>query len=258
VQRGGSADRAGGAGLAGLLLGLAAMLGLPSGVMSQAMSDGELDYVTASGQPTIVSAGDNSTVDFAEATDIALYIGPNSQAGLRALVLNNVAGENQIANGINISGGETSETQVNAIEQSWGSINETTAVVVPGGSASAEVTCSGLICKVDASAVAGQGVVQVLGATGDQIVTAGAASSLSYRTATMIAMTIDSNSQTNLVALVVNNIAGLNQVGNAINIKGGGVSLTDSALAVTAAGGQGGGQSNVINQYRGTPANFTR
>ena len=230
----------------------------PSFVMPEALTDQELDHVTAAGQPTVVTAGDNSTVEFAAAVDIALNIAPNSQAGLRALVLNNVAGENQVANAMNISGANTTGDQVNGINQSWGSINETTAVSVAGVTAATDLTCSALICKQIGSAAAAPGLIRVLGSTGDQIVTAGAASALLYRTATNIAMTIDSNSQTNLVAMVVNNVAGLNQVGNAINLKSGGVSLTDSALVVSAGAGQGGGQSNVINQYRGTPANFSR
>lgn len=257
-MRHGAAGTRTGSVVLGCLLVTAAILVLPSWAASQAMSDQELDHVTAAGQPAVVTAGSGSVVEFAAATDIALDIAPNSQAGLRALVLNNVAGENQIANGLNISGSSTNGDQTNGIGQSWGSINDTEAVVVPGVTAAADLTCSGLICKQVASASAAPGTVRVLGVTGDQIVTGGAASALTYRNATAVAMTIDTNSQANLIALVVNNVAGLNQVGNAINMKGGGVSLTDNALVVSAGAAQGGGQSNVINQYRGTPSNFTR
>jgi len=242
-------------------LSLLVVLGMfinPSFAMPQALTDQELDHVTAAGQPAVVTAGSGSNVEFAAAIDIALDIAPNSQAGLRALALNNVAGENQVANAINISGSNSSGDQVNGIGQSWGSINETTAVSVAGVTAAADLTCSALICKQVGSASAAPGVIRALGSTGDQIVAGGAASAILYRTATNIAMTIDTNSQTNLVALVVNNVAGLNQVGNAINLRSGGVSLTDSALVVSAGTGQAGGQSNVINQYRGTPSNFSR
>ncbi len=63
--------------------------------------------------------------------------------------------------------------------------------------------------------------------------------------------------QTNLVALVVNNVAGLNQVANGVNLSAFGVTL-DHPLTLGAGQISAGSQSNVINQYRGTPSNWTR
>jgi len=223
------------------------------------LADSELDYITAGGQPAIVEGGPNSTITFAPATDIAQDIAPFSQAGLRALVLNNVAGENQVANGMNVSGASQSGAQTNGLTQSWGSINDTTAVVVPAVTAVADVNCNGaLICKASPVAIAIPGTIRVLSNTADQVVSGGANSSLLYTPATSIAQRIDTNSQTNLVGLVVNNVAGLNQVGNAINIHGSSTSLTADGLVVGPSTGQAAGQQNVISQYRGTPANFSR
>jgi hypothetical protein len=73
-------------------------------------------------------------------------------------------------------------------------------------------------------------------------------------------LTILGNSQTNLAALVVNNIAGKNQVANATNIAaGGGIFLPASGnLTIDAIDNiVGGSQVNNISQYRGTPAGVT-
>jgi hypothetical protein len=240
------------------LLGLLVLIVNPSFGTPQALSDKELDLITAGGEPTVVTAGNNSVVTFSPATDIALDIQPNSQASLRALALNNVAGENQVVNGMNISGSNLSGDQRNSINQSWGSINDTTAVVLPTVTAGVSATCTGLICNQTGSVAVVPGTIAVLSNTADQTINAGAASAIFYIAATNVAMTIESNAQAGLVALVVNNVAGLNQVGNAINIKGGGLSASDSGLSISAGAGQGGGQSNVINQSRGTPSNFSR
>lgn len=231
---------------------LAALADLP-------LEDQELDGITAAGEPTLVTAGNNSTITFVPETEIVQVIAPSSQAGLRALVLNNVAGENQVANGLNIHG-PSAGGQTNGLTQSWGSINETAAVVVPPATAAVDISCNGaLICKGTPTVAVVPGTVRTLGSTADQIVTAGSNSSIVYAPVTNIAMRIESNSQTNMVALVVNNVTGLNQVGNAINVQGNGVNLTDTSVMVGGGSGAGGsGQHNVINQYRGTPANFSR
>lgn len=222
-------------------------------VMADApLADSELDYITAGGQPAVVEGGPNSTITFTPATDIAQDIAPFSQAGLRALVLNNVAGENQVANGMNVSSasqsGAQTNGQTNGLTQSWGSINDTTAVVVPAVTAVADANCNGaLICKSTPVAIAIPGTIRVLSNTADQVVTGGANSSILYTPATSIAQRIDSNSQTNLTALVVNNVSGLNQVGNAINIQGSNVSLAGDSLGVGGGAGEGVGPNNGIN-----------
>lgn len=228
---------------------------------AQLLSDEDLDQITAAGEPLVIAVGANSQITVAGATEIESVIAPFSQAGLRALVLNNVTGENQAANGLNIAGATAPGGQTNAINQSWGSINDLTAIVVPPVVAVANSTCGAatLICKGSSSVVVEPGMVRVLAATADHIITAGAGSNIVYSPVTSIGMTIESNSQNNLVALVVNNVTGLNQVGNAINLRGGNMSIGDDGITITAVPAPGGGgQHNVLTQYRGTPSNFSR
>jgi hypothetical protein len=60
-----------------------------------------------------------------------------------------------------------------------------------------------------------------------------------------------------LSALVVNNVAGLNQVASGLNIAGtvgtGAVGSTGGGNVVVDGAGSAAGQGNIINQFRGTP-----
>jgi len=69
------------------------------------------------------------------------------------------------------------------------------------------------------------------------------------------ALAMDGNSQENIAALVLNNVVGLNQVANALNIMGSAISLGPAGLALGASTQdfQSLSQSNTIVQYRGTP-----
>lgn len=241
---------------------IAAALAAPSFAAKQAVSDEELDLVTAAGQPAVISSsGTSSTVSFTGNTTVALGILGTSQANLRALVLNNVAGENQVANGVNIQGGNAGTAgQSNTITQSWGSINDTAFATVAGVSTAAPTCGSALICRVSAAGSTSPGVVRVLSNTADQIVNSNGGSglsSVSYNPTTNIALSVglDSTegSQNSLIALVVNNVAGLNQVANGVNIAGSSVTLGGGQITLPAAGTSGGGQTNQIEQYRGTP-----
>lgn len=243
---------------------IAAALAAPSFAAKQAVSDEELDLVTAAGQPVVISSsGASSTVSFNSATTVALGILGTSQANLRALVLNNVAGENQVANGMNIQAGNANGQQTNTITQSWGAINDTQFATVAGVAGTAGTACAAtaLICRPGAAGAAAPGVVRVLSNMADQIVNSQATtglSSVSYNPTTNIALSVglDSTegSQNSLIALVVNNVAGLNQIANGVNISSQSVNLGSPAGALTL--GSGGnsataGQTNTIEQYRG-------
>jgi len=234
----------------------------PSFAGKQAVSDAELDLVTAAGQPVIISAGAGSTVNFTAVTSIAQTIQTGSQTLLRALALNNVAGENQVANGINISGAAsaTSLQQSNTITQSWGSTSDITIGAAGSASASIVTSCAGaLICKSGVQVSTLPGIARRLSRAADIIIEGGAGSSVTYSPTTNIQASIDGGAQTNLVALVVNNVTGLNQVGNGVNIYSGGLSLNSSGIGILNSGaGTVGGQSNSLGAYRGTPANFSR
>jgi hypothetical protein len=73
-------------------------------------------------------------------------------------------------------------------------------------------------------------------------------------------LAIGSAAQSDLAALVVNNVAGKNLIANAVNIAGGAVGTATDAGAprVTVNGNSQNiatAQSNTISQFRGTPAN---
>src|SRR5574341_381246 len=103
---------------------IAAALVAPSFAAKKAVTDEELDMVTAAGQPVVVSTGATSTVSFIGTTVIVSDLLTNSQTTLRALILNNVVGENQVHNGVNVSAlgaaGVANGVQTNTITQSWG------------------------------------------------------------------------------------------------------------------------------------------
>jgi hypothetical protein len=217
--------------------------------------------VTAAGQPVIVQIGGSGTVTFTPSTSIAQTIQTGSQTNLRALALNNVAGENQVANGINISGQSTSSnfSQNNTITQSWGSTEDITIVSVGAATSSIPANCGGaLICKVTTQVTTLGGVARRLSRAADVIISVGATGDVTYSPQMNIVSSIDGGSQTNLVALVVNNVTGLNQVGNGVNISSSGVSLTSGSLSVTVGNNAAGNQTNNLSGYRGTPANFSR
>jgi hypothetical protein len=243
---------------------IAAAMVSPSFAGKKAVSDDELDLVTAAGQPVIVQIGGDGTVSFVPTTRIAQIFQTSSQNNLRALVLNNVAGENQVANGINISTTSATATGVaqnNTITQSWGSTSDITVSSVGALFSSITVTCGdALICKVNTQTVLVPGVgARRLSQAADIIIHVGGAGTVTYSPSLQIEQVIEGGSQTGLVALVVNNVAGLNQVGNGVNISAGSLSLGSNISATGNASVTGpAAQINNLSGYRGTPANFSR
>lgn len=248
---------------------VATAMAVPSFAAKQAVSDDELDLVTAAGQPTIISGGAGSAITFAPSISIAQTIQGSSQFNLRALALNNVAGENQVANGINISGADNDGVgaQDNKIRQSWGSTNDLTVAKIGGLTAKVTVVCnaSALICKpTTTSAVPpGAGITKRVLQTADHIINVGAGSTVTYNPTMRVDATLDTNSQSGLVALVVNNVAGLNQVGVGINIWSSNVTLPNATgdIAFINTGGVAptiAGQRNDLGAWRGTPAGTLR
>jgi hypothetical protein len=234
----------------------------PSFAGKQAVNDDELDQVTAAGQPIILSSGNTSVIVAIPITSIAQTIQTGSQLNLRALALNNVAGENQVANGINISGAgnATALQQSNTITQSWGATSDITIVGVGAATGSLPANCGGaLICKVGTQVTTLPGVARRLSRTADVIITAGSTAAVVYVPITNIVASIDGGSQSSLVALVVNNVTGLNQVGNGVNLLAATTTLGVGGIDIGAANATvGGQQTNNLAGYRGTPANFSR
>ncbi|HEY3198515.1 MAG TPA: hypothetical protein VGJ57_10920 [Nitrospirales bacterium] len=245
---------------------LAAAMSTPTYAGKQVITDGEMDAVTAAGQPIVIKNSD-SDIDVRDETILALGIEDNAQSDLRALVLNNTLGENQVGTGLNIASGGSTGRQDNNITQSWGATYD--REIVPGSAKSstttaskngADATCGrdALICKpvggnASASATASASVTPAtrLSIYADQIVLGD--DDVDYRPVTSIAMDVRDTAQIGLSALVVNNVSGLNQVANGVNIAGGvgtgGVGAGN--VSVTSASATA-GQGNITNQFRGT------
>jgi hypothetical protein len=103
------------------------------------------------------------------------------------------------------------------------------------------------------------GVARRLSRTADVIITAGSTAAVVYVPITNIVASIDGGSQSSLVALVVNNVTGLNQVGNGVNLLAATTTLGVGGIDIGAANATvGGQQTNNLAGYRGTPANFSR
>ena len=115
-------------------IAVVALLTTPTFAGKTALEDEEMDQVTAAGQPKITQA--RTTEGTAEAVNFqvnvfAAHIG--GQEELTALTLNNIFGENQVANAVNIQSGSDNEgTQANNIVQSWGSAKAHASVLAPG------------------------------------------------------------------------------------------------------------------------------
>jgi hypothetical protein len=241
----------------GTLVIAVAMAG-PSMAAKSAVSDDELDQVTAAGQPVIIQAATGAlTAAFTPSVQIAQSIQTNSQNNLRALALNNVAGENQVANGINVSSGASEASQSNAINQSWGSTADVTWIgkITTKATVSLECNAGALICQPRTVTTSQSIGPARLVTTADVIIDGGDTSSVTYNPTTNVQMQIDGGAQTNLVALVVNNVAGLNQVSTGINVLGSSTTLGTGSITINPAGFRGGDQNNALGAFRGTPAN---
>jgi len=242
----------------GVVVVVAVFLAAPSAMAKKAMNEAELDLITAAGQPTIVQAvgSEVGVAVLIDVRDTQLEIGETAQTGLSALVLNNVAGENQLATALNISGapGNSLTTdQSNEITQSWGSVKDIGAVTVPAGIAGDIGKCVFATCDTSAD-----GAVAVLSASADQILHAealgagGVAVAVAFQ-APVTDLILGGTAQESLVALVVNNVAGMNQVATGVNIAGGNIGFIGGLSIVGAGNASGSTQSNAITQYRGTP-----
>lgn len=254
---------------------VAVFLAAPSAMAKKALSEDELDLITAAGQPKIIQTG-TGTISFTDSPVNTLSLGTDAQRSLTALILNNLAGEVQVANALNITvvGFQNGLlSQANSITQSWGATKDWTSASVAGVSATTNVsvvqtlTASQTCTKcgiqritlgsntstVNATAVAAPGQLKILTKYADQIVETGSGD-ITVEQNGLQTMELLGGSQQTLAALVVNNIVGLSQVANGINVlanqtlmNAGGTTLNATFFA------NGQTQTNNIIQYRGTP-----
>jgi len=254
---------------------VAVFIAAPSAMAKKALSEDELDLITAAGQPKIIQTGTGS-ISFSDSPVDTLSLASDSQKSLAALVLNNIAGEVQIANAINVTTVGTQAGilgQANTITQSWGATKDWTSASVAGvatatsssssGDATAQAQCikCGIVKAGNATAAAAAaaaastspGVLKILTKYADDIVET-VSGDITVTQNGVQTLSLDSGSQQTLSALVVNNIVGLSQVANAINVMAqavllnvGGATVNGTFIAI------GQTQANTINQFRGTP-----
>ena len=254
------------AGISGVAL--LAAFATPSLSKMTVIEEEELDEVTAAGQPKIAQArtifGDSEAYNY-QKNVFATHV--NGQNQLTALTLNNIFGENQVANGVNIqAAGSNGGDQLNVHSQSWGSARAHDAVKVegkeggPGGDAGT-ARARGLIAKANGGnggngGNATSGKIALLWEFADEIADSASGTGDAYawnEVYTTVAVALEHGSQTNLTALTVNNIFGFNQVANGTNISGGGI---NSDTGLIAGGSSASGQANVLDQYRGAPLGY--
>jgi hypothetical protein len=243
-------------------IGLVTAFATPTLAGKTVISDEELDEVTAAGQPKIVNAstpnGTATATNF-QVNVFAAEIG--GQKNFTALTFNNIFGENQVGNGVNIqSGADNQGFQLNNIIQSWGSAMATEGVTVDGQKGgSATCGAAGLIAKCNAQGGdASEGKIGLLWSFGDEISKAHSGNgpaTASNVVVTIVATSFDTFAQSGLTALTVNNIVGFNQVANGLNISAGAL---NGPNIEGAEGGTSSGQRNVIEQWRGAPRGWTQ
>jgi hypothetical protein len=243
------------------------------------LDEGDLDRITAAGEPTIIqvsgveieSSGEvDFEISYEDASSDSLVIEgatdstPGSQENLRALIVNNVAGENLVANALNILSTSQGElgNQSNQITQSWGSVKITDVVTVTEsisvegedaegtieGAGSRGGLCVGICAPKNATAnastssgttalaaiaypvwMAADVIIHVEDVSIDNSNSTTPADvdfGISVVKGSLTSMVVGAGAQSSLAALVVNNVAGKNLVANAINIGAGNVALT--------------------------------
>jgi hypothetical protein len=266
-----------------LVVLVAVFLAAPSAMAKKQLTEDELEMITAAGQPFIIDGGAGS-IQYTDTSAFDMILPAGAQAALMALAVNNVVGENQIANAFNIMStvATLGGAQTNDITQSWGSTKDTSfgsttvaGVAADGGAGGdggdaeqANVCLFGAKCGIQYGKAgdAGAGGAGGAGSTKSGVIAAAVLSSYAdviiSGTGDIIAdvnpvfaMQLDETSQAGLLALVVNNVVGMNQVANALNIAAASVQYNPAGLGFIAASTQGASvtQSNTINQFRGTP-----
>ncbi len=258
---------------------------VPAFAGKAALSENDMDGITAAGEPKVIDADagpGTNLVSYLENTTLDMGFGEGAQNNLKALILNNVLGEQSVATALNVGtgGGSRSGSQANSIDQSWGSTKDLVPGVDPVGSipgatkAGSDNTFNGTRCIFGPCAVGNNARVinnpVILSAYADLIidaVTCGCGGTANVITATQEnnyeldvgTSVIQGGTSTgpagvNLAALVVNNAVGQNLVAAGWNIVAGTVGGSTPPIISSDAAGLGQtNQSNTSNQFRGAP-----
>jgi len=242
----------------GMVVGLWAPMAFAAKV---ALSDNELELLTAAGEPTVVRAfATNGVATFIDEATFTLNIPQGAQQGLRALTVQNVVGEVQLLVNLNVlsaSQNVNNTDQRNYSVQSWGSTlpeisatvkGEPLAVVNP--ECHSDCKSTGLIAG---TAVPGQ--IDIASASADVIVEGGK-SAQSYQQP-IYTLSFDQDAQVDLAGLFIANIVGRVQAAYNINIAAATLNLIpdpNTPFAVPFQNATGTiKQVNFGMQFRGTP-----
>jgi len=257
------------------LVGITALLavsvwGLPA-FAGQALTDEDLDAVTAAGEPKVIIAESESGVARAEVIDEAIFnlvLPSDAQKGLRALTVANVVGEAQLLvnlNVLSVQNSVNSTDQRNFSVQSWGSTMPLLKATVDGVPGLDQGGCKN-DCEANGNIglVAAPGQIQIGSASADVIMRAdGKAGGRATLTEEPIFNLVFSpNAQVDLAALFIANVVGRAQAAYNINIAAARLNLipttdpgspaaafADPVLAATGVIKQ----TNSGVQFRGTP-----
>jgi hypothetical protein len=242
---------------------------LPAFAAMEVLNDAEMDSITASGQPTVLIA-ENGPADFNDTSSQIINLVTDAQHGLRALAITNAAGEAQLATNLNVisvSGDIAGVDQRNFTVQSWGSTLPKIKATVDGEPAveneiEQENCSTDCVIKINNPSVgvtniAAQGIVEIASATGDVI--ADGANGSSVWDSSTATLNFEADSQTDLAALFIANIAGRTQASFNVNIASSTLNLfpsTDQPFSEPAASSSAVmKQTNSAVQFRGTPIN---
>ena len=277
-------------------LALVVAFSSPGFAAKSVIADEEMDQVTAAGEPKIAMVSKSRATRgdvYAKNEQLNWFSGvlkEDSQDNIKAITLNNIFGENQTATAVNINTNDGG-TQKNEINQSWGSAKAVPGKKVDGVASSGDNNSKVKQAQFNAQLAANlaeknvaveaenenfqrndadvdqiqnhaaaQGVLSAMWMFADEIATVDNSEGENvYATNyvdTSITGVLEGNSQSNLNALTVNNIFGLNQTATALNIASGGVAFDPLDVAMGTATGLN-DQHNTINQYRGAPIGWT-
>ncbi len=229
-------------GIVMLVAVLAAVAWTVPAFAKSALNEQELDAITAAGEPEVLLALGAATFGTSSSTivggtlsllinsrTLVLALATSSQRDLRALTLNNILGENNVANAMNIqsTSGTIGGTQTITITANWASTVD--VAVLPGSAGGSTPGCVAF-CTAGAGGPATRLSIQA-----DEILIGGFIVKIATSTE---AFALAQDSQTSLAALIVNNVVGNNVVANGTNIASGTLNIqggTGAQLAVNGA-----------------------
>lgn len=250
--------------------------------------DGEMDEITAAGDPTIVIS-EEGPATYNDNSVFSLALPTGAQEGLRALTVQNVVGEVQLLVNLNVlsaSGDVAGTDQRNFSVQSWGSTLPLIGLAVdgvaaPGGDGAPGIDqggagnintvgndpgciglgdCNSIVNSfggAGGNAAAAQGVVDIDSASADVIVKA--EDDATVNNDAIFSLAMEPDAQVNMGALFIANIVGRAQTAFNINIAAARVNLIPDPTGATPFVEPLGSASGVIKQvnsgvqFRGTP-----